>query len=66
MIKCPSCGSTAQVKHIGAEWGSETAIRKFACGCGCEFLRFYNVNDLCEIIKAPNTEKNTILKGNNI
>lgn len=51
MIKCPNCGSTAQVKPIGELWGSETVIRKFSCGCGCEFLRFYNINNLCEIIK---------------
>lgn len=37
MIKCPNCGSTAQVKlikkeprHDDWEWGE-----KYKCGCGC-------------------------------
>ena len=52
MVKCPNCGSTAQVKHIGQVWGDDTAIRKFSCGCGCEFLRYYIVNNaLCVITK---------------
>jgi hypothetical protein len=51
MIKCPNCGSTAQVKPIGQVWGENTAIRKFRCGCGCEFLRYYSLRtDLCKVI----------------
>ena len=44
MIKCPNCGSTAQVKVISAHIGctalnmAEGAIEaKLKCGCGCEF-----------------------------
>lgn len=60
MIKCPNCGSTAQVKHIGQVWGEDTAIRKFQCGCGCEFLRYYTVNNaLCVAIKKPNQLEDT-------
>lgn len=51
MIQCPNCGSTAQVKAVGAVWGEAIAIRKFSCGCGCEFLRYYNLRkDLCKVI----------------
>lgn len=56
MIKCPNCGSTAQVKVIGQVWGEKTAIRKYQCDCGCEFLRYYEVNEATSpyIIKRPN------------
>lgn len=51
MIKCPNCGSTAQVKAVGVVCGETIVIRKFSCGCGCEFLRYYNLRkDLCKVI----------------
>lgn len=51
MIKCPNCGSTAQVKAVGVVCGETIVIRKFSCGCGCEFLRYYNLHkDLCKVI----------------
>lgn len=43
MIRCPNCGSTAQVRHIGFdaletdENGVWESINEYACGCGCEF-----------------------------
>jgi hypothetical protein len=43
MIKCPNCGSTAQVKYIGSEkiggltFGEATSTRPCACGCGAIF-----------------------------
>ena len=55
MVKCPNCGSTAQVKVIGQKWGEKTAIRKYQCGCGCEFLRHYELNEATSpyITKRP-------------
>ena len=55
MIKCPNCGSTAQVKVIGQTWGEKVAIRKYQCSCDCEFLRYYELNEAISprIIKKP-------------
>lgn len=46
MIKCPNCGSTAQVKILVGDdlnliWvGSMGYVRQhLICGCGCEFIR---------------------------
>jgi hypothetical protein len=46
MIKCPNCGSTAQVKvFVGDDlnniWvGSMGYVKQhLICGCGCEFIR---------------------------
>lgn len=39
MIKCPNCGSTAQVKciYFDEEKYTSTHYREFKCGCGCKF-----------------------------
>ena len=43
MIKCPNCGSTAQVKYIDTEkiggltFGEATSTRTCTCGCGAIF-----------------------------
>lgn len=51
MIKCPICGSTAQVKlndkailNSTQEWLSLSC----ECGCGCRFDLEYNINDYYE------------------
>lgn len=43
VIKCPNCGSTAQVGWV---WGSDTPYsgkfeHDYVCGCGCEFTVVY-------------------------
>ena len=51
MIKCPNCGSTAQVRTIKAlpsffSIPQRTAIKKTRCkcGCGCKFTHSLIVN----------------------
>lgn len=45
MIRCPNCGSTAQVRHIGFDVletekiGVWESVDEYKCGCGCEFKR---------------------------
>jgi hypothetical protein len=38
MIKCPNCGSTAQVKYLKRTFEEDgdsiCVIRKYQCGCG--------------------------------
>ena len=50
MVKCPNCGSTAQVKvfvgdNLNNIWvGSMGFVTQhLICGCGCEFIRRYNL-----------------------
>jgi hypothetical protein len=40
-VKCPNCGSTAQVQYMGESASSgcyDTFERDYVCGCGCEFV----------------------------
>lgn len=34
-MKCPNCGSTAQVKLVRVKYDRD----EYKCGCGCEFFR---------------------------
>ena len=38
-VKCPMCGSTAQVEFMWEETDkySTTHTREYECGCGCAF-----------------------------
>ena len=52
-IKCPNCGSTAQVKHLKSKFEEDgeqiCAIRKYHCGCGTTFhTTEYYYSDDCE------------------
>ena len=54
MIKCPNCGSTAQVRHV---FGTA-----YACGCGKWFYKtetgFKTASQICEEIeKMERSEK---------
>lgn len=59
MVKCPNCGSTAQVKVIDVEFEEDPcgAIRykTYKCGCGRIFLtRTYYNESSNEIVDDPN------------
>lgn len=48
MIKCPHCGSTAQVKSNGDPIISKVSgflVEGFHCGCGCEWEVEYERNE---------------------
>ena len=49
MIKCPNCGSTAQVKMGKPTLSREKfyIILPCECGCGCRFDPYYDVEDFC-------------------
>lgn len=55
MIKCPNCGSTAQVKEISQEQvGSADIIIIYTlckCGCGEQFFHYQCLNEFSNIIK---------------
>ena len=44
MIKCPNCGSTAQVE-IKAVAIVKRILLDCKCGCGCHFHTSYNIDD---------------------
>lgn len=55
MIRCPYCGSTAQVKLTWEEPFAEKDtehIREFECGCGCVFEATYTVSNI-KILNKP-------------
>lgn len=47
MIKCPRCGSTAQVKLTAplarVRYG---VMEQWTCGCGCLITKFYTATDV--------------------
>ena len=52
MIKCPNCGSTAQVQWIGnpfERWDGRIGL-SYECGCGCCFNILYKYDET-EIVK---------------
>ena len=46
MIKCPNCGSTAQLKLTWQDDEAPTSYhyKEYKCGCGCRFRIEYAVN----------------------
>lgn len=56
MVKCPHCGSTAQVKvligdNLNNIWvGSMGHVSQIlVCGCGCQFVRQFTLDKECVI-----------------
>ena len=52
MIKCPHCGSTAQVKLNAVALLSDNEqylTLGCECGCGCNFHASYNIDDYEEV-----------------
>ena len=50
MIKCPNCGSTAQVKEIFSNYSTsiKALCKSYKCGCGCLFhTRQYDDGQTC-------------------
>ena len=48
LIKCPNCGSTAQVELMwtDGESRSVTAYREYQCGCGATFEGTFELTDI--------------------
>ena len=41
MIKCPICGSTAQIKLVNTSEYKNTIFKTYECGCGCRTIETY-------------------------
>ena len=47
MIKCPKCGSTAQVEFCESYNNNfSTCEKSYVCGCGCEFTITFQAVDV--------------------
>ena len=62
MIKCPDCGSTAQVKSSGIKRVNPNTI-PCECGCGCYFDYYYLTNTT-KIRRGNENENNRYCKKN--
>ena len=55
MVKCPNCGSTAQVKQVGADYVTYShSIEVWRCSCGCVIRRTMKM--INQMIEYPNGE----------
>lgn len=59
MVRCPNCGSTAQVR---LQWEStdkyiSKVTREYDCGCGCCFTVTYEIKNIK--ITSLNGEENS-------
>lgn len=44
MIKCPNCGSTAQIKFIESyHYTTKSIAEKYECECGALLIRHYEL-----------------------
>lgn len=48
MVKCPNCGSTAQVECVweDTELYSHETYREYICGCGCHWELTYAITNI--------------------
>ena len=52
MVKCPNCGSTAQITFIGTDYVTYAhLIEIWRCGCGCVVRR--TMKTMNEFIEYP-------------
>lgn len=40
MLRCPNCGSSAQIEFVGTEESETTVLELYQCGCGSRIQRF--------------------------
>ena len=59
MIKCPNCGSTAQVKETFSNYSNilGAVCKSYRCGCGC-YIQTQTYSDGTTIGKWQVKEKN--------
>lgn len=46
-IKCPNCGSTAQVELVWEDRSSYDTkkVKEYVCGCGCNFEAIFTLTE---------------------
>ena len=58
VVRCPNCGSTAQVRlaRIMRSGKHNERIEEYNCGCGCHFKATYTLARI-EITKNPQIKR---------
>lgn len=59
MVKCPNCGSTAQVKSMWGNNSNTMSNHEYICGCGCHWVdryEFFRRDVICK--GATSAERN--------
>mgnify|MGYP003296144769 CR=1 FL=1 len=57
MVKCPTCGSSAQPKLVATEYNEDgwtiEVVRHYTCGCGATFTgkSYYHCQEAYEIVE---------------
>ena len=58
MIRCPNCGSGAQVKLVWVDSDMYTThYKQYTCGCGCDFVVTFEVTKIQIIPKEEEKEE---------
>jgi hypothetical protein len=54
MVRCPNCGSTAQIKinTPPSVYENRLVITMHKCGCGCVFERRYELSEIKIVTKG--------------
>lgn len=52
ITKCPTCGSTAQVREDDVDQFEKEIIFSYSCGCGCKFTERYIKSDTCIYVQG--------------
>ena len=68
MVKCPNCGSTAQVKSMWSNNSNTMSNHEYICGCGCHWVdryEFFRRDVICqgEPPKRPNSNQDLLRMG---
>lgn len=58
MIKCPNCGSTAQVKSMWSNNSNTMSNHEYICGCGCHWVDRYEFMRRDVIYQGATTHTN--------
>lgn len=51
MIKCPICGSTAQIKLVRTSEINDLIFKTYECGCGCQTIETYSKSNTVVVPK---------------
>jgi hypothetical protein len=59
MIRCPNCGSSAQVKSMWSNNSNTMSNHEYICGCGCHWVDRYEFMRRDVIYQGDNSYEQT-------
>lgn len=59
MIRCPNCGSSAQIELVWVDSDMDTSAhyKQYTCGCGCDFVVTFEATKFQIIPKEEEKEE---------